>query len=74
MRRISTTNARRRRVTRNRADRRSDAALDALLGLGSDDDACGQCEGTGTIDGGLSGHGDDEECPVCDGSGILPDS
>lgn len=24
---------------------------------------CGQCEGTGTISGGLSGDGDDEECP-----------
>jgi hypothetical protein len=32
---------------------------------------CGQCEGTGTIEGGLSGNGDDEECPVCDGSGTL---
>jgi len=32
---------------------------------------CGQCEGTGTIEGGLGGDGDDEECPVCDGSGEL---
>ena len=35
------------------------------------DDECGQCEGTGTIEGGLGGDGDDEECPVCDGSGKL---
>jgi hypothetical protein len=35
--------------------------------------ACGQCEGTGTIEGGLSGDGPDEECPVCDGSGDLPE-
>ena len=32
---------------------------------------CGQCEGTGTIEGGLSGDGEDEECPVCDGSGKI---
>lgn len=32
---------------------------------------CGQCEGTGTIEGGLGGDGDDEECPVCDGSGEI---
>lgn len=32
---------------------------------------CGQCEGTGTIGGGLSGDGEDEECPVCDGTGTL---
>lgn len=36
-----------------------------------EDDSCGQCEGTGTIKGGLGGDGPDEECPVCDGSGIL---
>jgi hypothetical protein len=35
--------------------------------------ACGQCEGTGTIEGGLGGYGDDEECPVCDGSGEIDD-
>ena len=32
---------------------------------------CGQCGGTGTIEGGLSGDGEDEECPVCDGTGTL---
>jgi hypothetical protein len=32
---------------------------------------CGQCEGTGTIEGELGGDGGDEECPVCDGSGEL---
>lgn len=32
---------------------------------------CGQCEGTGTIEGGLSGDGEDEECPVCDGTGTI---
>ena len=32
---------------------------------------CGQCEGTGTIEGGLGGDGDDEECPVCDGTGRI---
>ena len=32
---------------------------------------CGQCEGTGTIKGGLGGDGEDEECPVCDGSGMI---
>lgn len=32
---------------------------------------CGQCEGSGTIEGGLGGDGDDEECPVCDGSGEI---
>jgi len=30
---------------------------------------CGQCEGTGTIEGGPGGDGEDEECPVCDGKG-----
>jgi hypothetical protein len=35
--------------------------------------ACGQCEGTGTIEGGLGGDGEDEECPVCDGSGQIAD-
>lgn len=30
---------------------------------------CGQCKGTGTIDGGLSGDGPSEECPVCEGKG-----
>lgn len=34
-----------------------------------DGDECGQCDGTGTIYGGLGGDGEDEECPVCDGSG-----
>lgn len=33
--------------------------------------ACGQCEGTGTIEGGLSGDSPDEECPVCDGKGEI---
>lgn len=32
---------------------------------------CGQCEGTGTITGGLGGDGEDEECPVCDGTGEI---
>lgn len=32
-------------------------------------EGCGQCAGTGTIEGGLSGADDDEECPVCDGTG-----
>lgn len=32
---------------------------------------CGQCEGTGTIEGGLGGDGADEECPVCDGNGTI---
>lgn len=30
---------------------------------------CGQCEGTGTVEGGLGGDGDDEQCPVCNGKG-----
>lgn len=30
---------------------------------------CGQCEGTGTIEGGLGGDQPDEQCPVCDGRG-----
>ena len=34
---------------------------------------CGQCEGTGTIRGGLSGNGLDEECPVCDGNARIID-
>jgi hypothetical protein len=33
---------------------------------------CGQCDGTGTIEGGLGGDGEDEECPVCNGLGVLP--
>lgn len=37
----------------------------------ADEIDCGQCEGTGTIEGGLSGDGPDEECPVCDGSGTI---
>jgi hypothetical protein len=32
---------------------------------------CGQCVGTGTIEGGIGGDGDDEECPICDGTGEL---
>ncbi len=32
---------------------------------------CGQCEGSGEIEGGLSGDSGDEECPVCDGSGTI---
>lgn len=32
-------------------------------------DHCGQCEGTGTIKGGLGGDGPDEPCPVCDATG-----
>ena len=34
---------------------------------------CGQCLGTGTIEGGPAGDRDDEECPVCDGTGELRD-
>lgn len=34
---------------------------------------CGQCEGTGTIRGGLGGDGQDEQCPVCDGAGAADD-
>lgn len=48
------------------------ARIDGTATPAAPDDACGQCEGTGTISGGLSGDGDDEECPVCDGSGKLP--
>lgn len=32
---------------------------------------CGQCEGSGTIEGGLGGDEDDEECPVCNGTGSI---
>lgn len=35
---------------------------------------CGQCEGTGTITGGLGGDGPDEACPVCDNSGEIEES
>jgi hypothetical protein len=38
-----------------------------------EDDGCGQCEGTGTIQGGQSGDGDDEPCPVCDATGAAAD-
>lgn len=38
---------------------------------GTEPGECGQCEGTGTIAGGLSGDSEDEECPICDGSGNL---
>ena len=66
----STNNAARR--TRAHAVRR--ANLPRLMKLMTViDDDCGQCEGTGTIVGGLSGDGHDEECPVCDGTGVLPD-
>lgn len=41
-------------------------------GQAGEDCECGQCGGTGAIEGGLSGDGDDEECPVCDGTGALP--
>jgi hypothetical protein len=34
---------------------------------------CGQCEGSGTIRGGLNGNGDDEQCPVCGGFGKIAD-
>ena len=44
--------------------------LKALEEPGADE--CGQCEGTGEIEGGLGGDGEDEECPVCDGSGERP--
>lgn len=37
----------------------------------TDEIECGQCEGTGTIEGGLGGDGDDESCPVCDGTGEI---
>lgn len=71
MRSIRTTNAAARRA-RKRAVRK--AVLDRLMRRASiPDDDCGQCEGTGTIEGGLSGDGEDEECPVCDGTGVLPD-
>jgi hypothetical protein len=33
----------------------------------ADDDACGQCDGTGTTDA----MGRVEQCPVCDGTGTL---
>ena len=65
---IRSTNVRRRRIQRRRLRL---AALERSTGEGPAD--CGQCEGTGTIEGGLSGDGPDEECPICDGSGILPD-
>lgn len=38
-----------------------------------EDELCGECDGTGTIVGGLGGDGEDEECPVCDGSGSISD-
>lgn len=54
-----------------------DGALEQALGLpveivAVDAGGCGQCEGSGTIEGGLGGDGEDEACPVCDGTGDLP--
>lgn len=79
MRSIRTTNNNRRRIARNvagrvRRERDLEAIVLALLEDDEDvqsDEECGQCDGTGTIQGGLSGDRDDEECPVCDGTGTL---
>jgi len=74
MRSIRTTNNARRRAEQRTVRRRIVARMLRLSGtIDLADDDCGQCLGTGTIEGGLSGDGPDEECPVCDGSGILPD-
>ncbi len=72
MRSISTTNNARRRTMRRRS-RRAVAVRLVLLSLRVDDDDCGQCLGTGTIEGGLGGDGTDEECPAYDGIGVLPE-
>ncbi len=42
---------------------------EAAYGFASYVGDCGQCEGTGTIEGGLGGDQPDEQCPVCDGTG-----
>lgn len=68
---IRTTNNRRRSRMRRVRQKTKDEMLTAYL-LETAKDDCGQCEGTGTIEGGLSGDGHDEECPVCDGTGRLP--
>ena len=73
MRSIRTTNNARRRADRRRIQAEVEMRLHMQLVRASEDRECGQCEGTGTIEGGLSGDGDDEECPVCDGTGELPD-
>lgn len=76
MRSIRSTNNARRRAARRRtkALRIARRLREFDAGVGEFDDGdCGQCEGTGTIVGGLSGDGPDEMCPVCDGSGVLPD-
>lgn len=69
---IRTTNNRRRSRTRRTCEQARDSMLAAYL-LETEKDECGQCEGTGTIEDGLSGDGHDEECPVCDGTGRLPE-
>lgn len=69
MRSIRSTNNNRRSRGLKALRRRRAADLSWTIACGPD---CGQCEGTGTIEGGLSGDGDDEECPVCDGLGVLP--
>ena len=57
-------------VSEQGVDRKACAEFwDALIGQKPFD--CGQCEGSGTIEGGLGGDGDDEECPVCDGMGMI---
>lgn len=76
MRSIRTTNNAHRRAMRRRIRRAVGVRL-VLLSLRIDDDDqdeddCGQCLGTGTIEGGLGGDGADEECPVCDGAVVLP--
>ena len=48
-----------------------DAVAAAEASFAPADAVCGQCEGTGTITGGLTGDGDDEPCPVCDATGSL---
>jgi DnaJ-class molecular chaperone len=71
MRSIRSTNNTARRARAHAVRRANLARITKLLTVVDDD--CGQCEGTGTIEGGLSGDGEDEECPVCDGTGVLPD-
>jgi DnaJ-class molecular chaperone len=74
MRSIHSTNNARRRAERRRIRMEVKARMTAAFLRTMQENECGQCEGTGTVVGGLSGDSDDEECPVCDGTGQLPES
>lgn len=73
MRSIRSTNNARRRAEGRRIRDEVKARMIAAFLRKMQENECGQCEGTGTILGGLSGDSDDEECPVCDGTGQLPE-